>query len=364
MKIIHKYILKHFILILIASNLATVLLFLIVSVLERVNYLMGTHKLTLFQVFLYFSYQAPQVSYYSAPLSVLFGLLLTIGILAQRNELTIIRVSGMSWSKIMRLPFIITLIYAWLIYLCGGYLIPFANQKSRAMESKETKGQTNIPIAKQWLFNRSDPTHQFAIYLDLYLPEKKSIKEIQIFVLNSDFFPLKELRAQSAEYIDSDNWLLQEVKVIDFQSGSAPVMQKIPELRLNLPIHPKDLLSLQKYPAELTTPELDRYISQMEKFGLNPKEFRVERASRYSLPVSCLIMLGLAVGVSIRAKKPKGIYYNLGIALLITFSYFALMAECLSLGKSEKLSPVLSAWLANFAYGLICLYFFVSKEKA
>ena len=137
MKTLDKYIAKHFLSILVSSNILSVALFLLVSVLDSLSSLMVKKELSIFQIMQYFSYQIPQISYYAAPLSVLFGLLLTFGMLGQRSELTIMRVSGLNWWQLARWPFIICVVYAWLIYLVGGYLIPLANEKVKFFETEQ-----------------------------------------------------------------------------------------------------------------------------------------------------------------------------------------------------------------------------------
>ena len=90
----------------------------------------------------------------------------------------------------------------------------------------------------------------------------------------------------------------------------------------------------------------------------------MELQARYSLPVACLILFGLGLGISIRLKRPQGIYLNLFYMLICSFGYFAIMAQCLSLGKSGKLPPTLAAWVANIAFGLIAAYLLLSRERS
>jgi len=165
MKILDKYISKHFIIILLSSNLVTVLLFLLISVFDSLGGLMVKKELPLIKIVQFFSYQIPQISYYAAPLSVLFGLLLTLGVLAQRSELTIMRVSGLNWLQLMRWPIIFTAVYAWLIYLVGGYIIPLANQQSKAFEKLEIEKETRLPGTDLWVFDSKDPQNQHAVYI-------------------------------------------------------------------------------------------------------------------------------------------------------------------------------------------------------
>ncbi len=364
MKILDRYLAKIFLVILLSSNLLTSLLFLLISILDRLSYFLVKRELSLGQIFIYFSYQLPQISYYCAPLSVLFGLLLTMGVLGQRQELTIMRGTGLSWSQIMRWPLILAIVYAWLMYLMGGWMIPLANQKTRAFEQEEIKKKNlKSPIADLWIFNSKDPNNQYAIYIPIFLPGKEVVRRISIYQINADFFPVKEIQAKRAKYREHNQWVLKKVKVFTYQPFGRPILELVDKMELKLPTIPKDFYTFQKKPDELTIPELSSYLKKLVNFGLDPREYQVELMSRYSLPFACLILFGLGLGISIRLKRPRGIYLNLAYALVSSFGYFAIMAQCLSLGKSGKLPATLSTWIANLVFGIITVYLLIRREQ-
>jgi len=361
MKILDKYISRHFLALLISANLISMLIYLLAGILDRLNYMMIKKGLSLAQIISYFLYQVPQLYYYCAPLSVIFALLLTLGILSQRNELTIIRGAGYSWWQIARIPLIYTLIYAWIMYLVGGWLIPFSNQKVKEFEFKEIKKQAEMPITNLWLFNRKDENHQYAIWVGLYLPQENRIKNLKVYLLNSDFFPMSQLRAKKAQYLGKGKWRLEKVKIFKYHPFAPPELKTRRMLERKLPLKPEGLISFQKFPEELSIGELKKYIQQLKAFGLASREFLVELNSRYSLPFACLVLFGLGVGIALRIQKPRGIYLNLGWALFFCFAYFAVMAMSLSLGKSGKMPAFLSAWLANFLFGAVSGYLILKR---
>jgi lipopolysaccharide export system permease protein len=367
MKVLDKYISKHFLSILVASNIISVLLFLLVSVLDSMTRLMTKNEMTVLQIIRYFSYQIPQISYYAAPLSVLFGLLLTFGTLGQRSELTVMRVSGVSWGQLSRWPLILTIVYAWLVYLLGAYLIPVANAQGKFFEIEQVNKEKTIPGADLWVFNSKDPANQSAIHINLYLPGQHGQTDkaigLEAFNLNSDFFPFRETRAGRAYYIGGNSWVLFNARVFNYAPEAAPELIQKRTLLVELPVKPKNFLSFSKWPQELSIDELQTYIRTFKKSGFDPREFQVEYAARYSIPVACMILFALALGISIRMRRPQGIYLNVGWALFITFVYFAIMAECLSLGKSGKLPPLLAAWAGNIIFSGVAVYLLLGREK-
>jgi len=367
MKILDKYVTKHFLTVLIASNVISVLLFLLVSVLDSLNQLMVRKELSLFQIVQYFSYQVPQISYYAAPLSVLFGLLLSFGVLGQRSELTIMRVSGVSWGQLSRWPLVLTVIYAWLIYLVGAYLIPLANQESKFFELERIRKEARLPGANFWVFNSQDPRDQTAIHINLFLPAKSAGQDeargLSAFRLDRNFFPVREIRAERAFYLGGYDWLFFGARIFSYKKDAPAELSNKTVTVETLPVKPKNFLSFEKWPQELSIDELKTYIKTLRTFGFDPREYQVEYAGRFSVPAACVILFGLALGVSIRMRRPRGIYLNMAVALLMSFIYFAIMAMCLSLGKSGKLPPFLAAWIGNIIFTAVSIYLLASQEK-
>jgi lipopolysaccharide export system permease protein len=368
MKVLDKYLSQHFIVILLGSNLVTVSLFLLISVFDSLGGLMVKKELPLLKIVQFFSYQIPQISYYAAPLSVLFGLLLTLGVLGQRSELTIMRVSGLSWLQIARWPIIITCVYAWLIYLVGGYLIPLANQQSKAFEKLEIEKETRLPGTDLWVFDSKDPARQQAVYIYLYMPKTKKQPldqaiGVSSFTLDANFSPVRELRAERAFYLGDYDWALFDATIYQYHASEAPGVERRSQMVTQLPVKPKNFISLQKWPMELSLPELQTYIRNFRKSGFDPREYQVELASRYSIPIACLISFALGLGITVRMRRPQGIYLNTAWSLLFTFCYFALTAICLSLGKSGTLPAALSAWVGNIVFGLVAAYLVIGHEQ-
>ncbi len=363
MKIIDKYISKHFLIILISANVISMLLFLLASVLDQLTRLMVRRGLSFFEVVIYFLYQVPQLYYYCAPLSVIFALLLMFGILNQHRELVIMQGVGLSWWRLLRLPFIYTVIYAWLMWLVGGWLIPFSNQKVREFEKKEIKKKINMPITDLKLISKQNSHTYYAVFFQLFLPELQSAKGVLIYKLDSDFFPEIEYRAERARYLKGKKWRLRNVEIHKYHRFAPKELEKRKKLILNLGLTPFELISFEKMPDELSISLLKKYIVKLKKFGLNPREFIVELQSRYSLPFACLVLFALGLGVAIRQKQTRGLYINFAWALFFSFTYFAVMAMCLSMGKSGKIPSLISPWIANMVFSGVAVYLLLFQEK-
>ena len=68
-------------------------------------------------------------------------------------------------------------------------------------------------------------------------------------------------------------------------------------------ITPADLGLLRQEPEEFSIWELNRYIHDLKRKGLDPGGYLVDRDLKYAMPLACLIMVALGIGsASIRCR--------------------------------------------------------------
>jgi len=68
-----------------------------------------------------------------------------------------------------------------------------------------------------------------------------------------------------------------------------------------------------------------------------------------------LAILGAAIGGRTRARSGTGASF--GLSVLIVFAYYLLMSLCRALGESGTMKPIISAWLPNFVFLIVGIYF-------
>jgi lipopolysaccharide export system permease protein len=78
--------------------------------------------------------------------------------------------------------------------------------------------------------------------------------------------------------------------------------------------------------------------------------------SKLSLPFACLIMAFLGIPFALRGGRTSGIALGIGLSLAIGFAYFIINAILISFGQTDVLSPLISAWAANFIFALSAIW--------
>ena len=101
--------------------------------------------------------------------------------------------------------------------------------------------------------------------------------------------------------------------------------------------------------------ELSEYISRQKARGVgNIKSFEIELERRYAMIAASFILT--IIGLSLSSKKVKGgMGVNIGIGLLLSFSYILFMAVTSSFAISGMTSPRVAMWIPNVIYTIIAI---------
>ena len=111
MKIIHKYLLKHFLKTLFMMLVALTVLFLLFDFFEKIDKFSAATD-PLVSTFSYFFYKIPYTLSMMFPLSILFSAMISIGLLSKNSEITAMRASGLKLSYLMKPIFYASLIFS------------------------------------------------------------------------------------------------------------------------------------------------------------------------------------------------------------------------------------------------------------
>lgn len=112
---------------------------------------------------------------------------------------------------------------------------------------------------------------------------------------------------------------------------------------------------------KMTTPDLHQYISKQKSRGIgNIKEYEIEYHKRFAAIATALILT--FIGVCLSSKKIRGgMGINLGIGLVMAFSYILFQTVSSSFAVSGAMSVELAVWLPNLIYLPLCWYVYEKK---
>lgn len=354
-KILDRYIIRKFLgtfIFAIALLLAIVIMF---DVNEKFDaFLKAPLRATIVDYFINFlPYFANQFS----PLFVFIAVIFFTSKLAGNNEIIAMLSTGMSFRRLLRPYLFSALVIAAFTWVLGAYIIPPANNKrieytNTYVKNKRVDYGSNIMLMVS--------PGQIA-YMSRYDNITKSGSRFSLESFDEDKHLISRLTAQRVSWDTLYSWRVYDYVIRDFDNGRERI-SKGRSLDTVIPFEPRDFL-IGKYDHEkMTTPELERYIAGQRQRGVaNIQSFEVEYHRRYAMCAAAFILT--VIGMSLSSRKVKGgMGVNIGVGLVLSFSYILFMAITQSFAYSGLTSPMIAMWIPNILYAVIAVILYRRAE--
>lgn len=356
MKILDWYIIRKFL----GTYLFAIALILAITVMFDINekldaFLKAPLKETVFDYFLNFlPYFANQFS----PLFTFIAVIFFTSKLADNSEIIAMLSTGMSYNRLLRPYMISAAVIAVATYVLSAYIIPPANVKrieytNTYVKNKRVDYGSNIQlqVAKGEIayMSRYDNLQKTGYKFSLESFDGKRL--------------VSRLTAQSIRWDTLYNWTVRDYMIRDFE-GQREVIRRGQRLDTVIPFEPRDFLISKNDHETMTSPALREYIERQKARGVaNIKSFEIENHRRYAMTAAAFILT--VIGMALSSRKVKGgMGVNIGIGLVLRFSYILFMTVTSTFAVSGAASPMVAMWIPNIIYSVIAvvLYYRVSHR--
>lgn len=346
-KILDRYIIGKFL----GTYIFAIILILAITIMFDVNekldaFLKAPFKATILDYFVNFlPYFANQFS----PLFTFIAVIFFTSKLAGNSEIIAMLSTGMSFRRLTRPYLISASVIAIVTFVLAAYIIPPANVKrieytNTYVKNKRVDFGTNIMLQASpgqiAFIQRYDNTSKTGYKFSL-----ESFKDKKL---------VSRLTAQTIKYDTAYNWTVRDYIIRDFV-GNRELIRKGSSLDTIIQIQPRDFLIAKNDHEMLTSPELQEYISRQKERGVaNIKSFEIELEKRYAMTAAAFILT--IIGLSLSSRKVRGgMGVNLGIGLVLAFSYLLFMTVTSSFAVSGLTSPRIAMWIPNIIYAIIAI---------
>lgn len=303
-------------------------------------------------VFKYFLNFLPYFANQFAPLFVFISVIFFTSKLADHSEIIAMLSSGISFRRLL-VPYLLsaTIIAAGTLIL-ALYVIPPANIK-------------RIEYTNQWVKNRRvdfGDNIQLQVkpgvmaYLSRY--DNTTKRGFRFTMEQFDGNKLvSRITAKDVKYDTLGNWKLNDYGIRKFD-GLKESYTKGASLDTMLDVEPRDFLISKNDQETLTSPELRRYINKQKARGVaNLQQFEIEYEKRFAMTAAAFILT--VIGLSLSSRKVRGgMGVNIGIGLLLSFSYILFMTVTQTFAISGYTSPRLAMWIPNIVYTIIAVFLY------
>jgi lipopolysaccharide export system permease protein len=299
---------------------------------------------------IYVTLMVPAHLYELLPIAVLIGTIFVMSRLAQSSEYTILRTSGLGPWRALRALLALGLVFTLLTFATGDYLAPIADRTAQLLKAR-FQGQISIGQTGAWLKERQ-PYHTYNVNVGA-LSAKGDMQGVRIFESDSRGFLVSITQAPQARFADDGAWLLENVERSEFSTeGTARAKverTRVPSLRWPTGISPEMVSVALLKPDRMSTIDLFEYIRHLEANGQTSQRYEIEFWRKVFYPLSCLVMVVLALPFAYLHFRAGGITAYVFIGVLIGISFFLLNNVFGYIGNLQNWWP----WLTAAAPGLI-----------
>jgi len=348
---IDRYIIKKFIGTFFYALTLLLLVVIVIDISEKIDDFME-HDLDMWIIISeYYLHFIPYFANLFSPLFIFISVVFFTSKLADNSEIIAIFNSGMSFKRFLR-PFIISSVFlASLSFLLGSFVIPIANKNRIDFENKYLVSQKKILRKNIHL----QTTENQYIYLEGYnnkrnIGYKFSLENFENGILKS------KMRANYIQWNEStEKWTINNYEIRTFYKEKESIISGV-KLDSTLLLLPSDFVVQLNLAETMNLQELnENIITESNLSSGKAKFYKIEKHKRIAFPFAIIILTIIAVALS--SRKVKGaIGTNMGLGLLISFSYILFFQFSSTFATNGNLEPWLAVWIPNILYILLGIF--------
>jgi lipopolysaccharide export system permease protein len=369
MTILDRYVVRQLLVVFFFGLLTFLLIFVVINMMERLDDFIDANApiSVIFQYYLAFT---PEIIKLMTPVAMLLAALFVVGRMANQNELSAMKSSGLSLYRFL-IPFVIV---AFLVSLASiyfnGWIGPYANAMKTSIERTHLH-PTQGARSSQPLFFQDGRTRLASVnYYEStsrigYRVSIEEFADTNLTVLHRRFDARQmewgRLRNTPGDTL-SEGWILISGTTREFRGESQylSTFQRLPLGRLS--ITPADIEEKQRKPDEMNYIELREFIRNQDRAGQDTSRWMVDFHNKIAFPFASVIVVLFGVPFA-SIKRRGGLAIDFGVCIAVTFIYLGFMKTSHVFGYNGDLNPLLTAWLANIIFLILAVINIMRVQK-
>ncbi len=305
---------------------------------------------------LFIALKTPDHIYELLPISVLIGSIFVMARLAQSSEFTILRTGGlepwMALSSLLKLG----LVFVAITFFFGDYAAPWAERQAQQLKApflgQLTTGQTGA-----WL-REKQANQQYAVNVRRF-DGIRQMQDVRIHAFNEKGQLLSITTARQAQ-IEPGQWLLSEVEEKSILLPSAANPAQFSAVKLGNKTWPTgisaDMVAAALLsPDRMSTWELFPYMRHLSANNQNAQRYEIEFWRKVFYPLSCLVMLVLAMPFAYLHFRSGQIAGHVFAGVLAGISFSLLNNVFSFIGNLQNWQPLLTSAAPALIYSAVSL---------
>src|SRR5262245_3945034 len=333
--LLQRYVARQYTQLLLLSFALLLVSYLLVDVLERLQWFARYNADTL-KVLRFYSVRIPLLASQIIPMSLLLATALPVSVLSAHRELTGMRACGVSAVRALMPILLITGTIAPGYFLLNELVVPRTNALAERLKEVEIKNRAPQagPLHLMIWYRAGTRVYQ-TTQLD---PRLGEAQEISIYDLGANGLPVSRTDARQAKYVGDGVWELDDPVRTEISEHGLSETPAAPRARLGeAPSEPLDT-------KQLGALALVHEIRDAEANGYNATPYRVDFHVKLAAPFACLLLPATAFFFAIGGPPFPGPALTILTVSVLGVGYILLTGVCASLGYGGFLPPSLAGW--------------------
>lgn len=358
MKKLDLYIIKKFLGTFFYALLLIICIVIIFDISEKIDDFLGKEAPLRAIVFDYYFNFIPYFANLFSALFTFISVIFFTSKLSSNSEIIAILSSGVSFKRFLFPYFVSSLILALFSFVLINWIIPPANKERLEFEDTYIKNKFRF---KERNIHRQVNPGEF-VYLESYnntynIGYKFSMEKFEDGKLRSKLL---------SDYVKWDTaknkWMITNYIIRDFKDGEE-IISTGRKLDTTLNMYPEEFSRRNNVVEAMNYNELNDFIDQEIRIGSdNVVMWQIEKHKRLAFPFSTFILT--LIGVCLSSRKTRGgIGLNIGLGILLAFSYIMFMQVSTVLATNANMNPLMAVWIPNLLYAAIGIYLYFKAAK-
>lgn len=341
----------------------TIILFSVVAVVidvsERIDDFLENEAPLRLIIFDYYLNFIPYIVFFLSPLFIFIAIIFFTSKLAYRSEIVAILASGVSFYRLLLVPYFISaaLLVGVQLY-ANHFLVPNSNKTRLDFENTYIR---NRYVNKDKNIHLQIDTNTY-IYMESYSSRDSSGQKFTLEKINDKqlFYKLSAKKIKWNE--KKQEWTLTNFSARNLDNLKENLREgKKMDTLLNF--HPIDFSRRVNFKEAMNTPELTAFIDRERKKGAPLLQFyEVEKHRRTAIPFGTFILT--IIGLSIASRKVRGgMGFHIFLGITISAGYILFLQVSTTFATNGNLSPMLSVWIPNIIVGIISIVLMIKAPK-
>ncbi|MDR1433443.1 MAG: LptF/LptG family permease [Puniceicoccales bacterium] len=346
MRLLHRYVLRQWLATFLCTHAVLTCLLLLEDVYKNLEYFLKA-KVTLAALATYHAFLAASFFPLITPVAIFVSVLLSLGQLYGRNEITAMKSVGIHILEVCKPLAVSTAVLAAINLIFEAAVMPAATDYVAAFRTRTDAKIGYATVAKKiGFYNHRDNRIWCMKSLDKLSYEAK---DVLISCYNESGQEELRIHAQAAKFLPVENfWHFQNCSLTAFDTGtgSPKSVDLFTEKDFeNFREHPKMIISSLKKTRDLSFHDVK---TLLEYAGTDSvaNAFRVRFHGTFANAANCIIVMFLAIPFAVTGAKIKPLIRT-AKACVFLLLFLVLDTLFALLGNGGVLSPAVAAWAAN-----------------